>query len=105
MKERKKMADLTSRKHKHLTQDECLEIQDCLNHGLSFKAIGKRICNNVSKSTIYRHLKRGYLSVSPLDFPRIVKFKVIMTLNFIFCNFLVGFLLDDKTSLEVAENY
>jgi IS30 family transposase len=29
----------------------------------------------VSKSTVYRHLKRGYLSVSPLDFPRVVKFK------------------------------
>jgi len=29
----------------------------------------------VSQSTIYRHLKRGYLSVSPLDFPRVVKFK------------------------------
>jgi len=29
----------------------------------------------VSKSTIYRHLKRGYLSASPLDFPRVVKFK------------------------------
>lgn len=29
----------------------------------------------VSKSTVYRHLKRGYLSVSPIDFPRVVKFK------------------------------
>jgi IS30 family transposase len=29
----------------------------------------------VSKSTVYRHLKRGYLSVSPMDFPRVVKFK------------------------------
>jgi len=29
----------------------------------------------VSKSTLYRHLKRGYLSASPLDFPRVVKFK------------------------------
>jgi IS30 family transposase len=30
----------------------------------------------ISKSTVYRHLKRGYLSVSPLDFPRVVKFKM-----------------------------
>lgn len=29
----------------------------------------------ISKSTVYRHLKRGYLSVSPLDFPRVVKFR------------------------------
>lgn len=29
----------------------------------------------VSKSTIYRHLHRGYLSVTPIDFPRVVKFK------------------------------
>jgi IS30 family transposase len=104
----------------------------------------------VSKSTIYRHLHRGYLSVDKLDFPRIVKFKqrrsrpqehipkgikigrthadflaytkengisswvemdtvigrvggkVIMTLDFTFCNFMVGILLDNKTSAEVA---
>ncbi len=30
---------------------------------------------NVSKSTVYRHLHKGYLSISPLDTPRIVKFK------------------------------
>lgn len=30
---------------------------------------------DVSKSTVYRHLHRGYLSVSPMDLPRIVKFK------------------------------
>jgi IS30 family transposase len=29
----------------------------------------------VSKSTVYRHLKRGYLSVSPVKFPRVLKFK------------------------------
>lgn len=29
----------------------------------------------VSKSTLYRHLHKGYLSISPLDTPRIVKFK------------------------------
>lgn len=29
----------------------------------------------ISKSTAYRHLHRGYLSVSKLDFPRVVKFK------------------------------
>lgn len=29
-----------------------------------------------SKSSAYRHLKRGYLSVSQTDFPRVVKFKL-----------------------------
>ena len=29
----------------------------------------------VSQSTLYRHLKQGYLSVGPIDFPRVVKFK------------------------------
>ena len=29
----------------------------------------------VSKSTIYRHLHKGYLSVAAIDFPRVVKFK------------------------------
>ena len=29
----------------------------------------------ISKSTVYRHLHKGYLSVGRLEFPRIVKFK------------------------------
>jgi len=29
----------------------------------------------VSKSTVYRHLKKGYLSANVVEFPRIVKFK------------------------------
>jgi IS30 family transposase len=29
----------------------------------------------ISKSTVYRHVKAGYLSVGSMDFPRIVKFK------------------------------
>jgi IS30 family transposase len=104
----------------------------------------------VSKSTVYRHLKRGYLSVAAVDFPRVVKFKprrtkpseyvpkaaklgrtyedflsfteengltvwaemdtvigriggkVIMTLHFTLCDFMVGFLLESKNSAEVT---
>jgi IS30 family transposase len=41
-----------------------------LYHILQTNALG------VSKSTVYRHLRRGYLSVSALDFPRVVKFKL-----------------------------
>jgi len=110
-------------------------------------------CNDlgVSKSTIYRHLHKGYLSVTQLDFPRVVKFKprntkksdyipkevkrgrtyadfldfiaendiskwvemdtvigrvggkVILTLDFTFCNFMPGILLDNKTAAETTE--
>lgn len=104
----------------------------------------------VSKSSVYRHLKRGYLSISSLDMPRVVKFKprkhkaefkipkamkvgrthsdflayieinkieswvemdtvigrvggkTIMTMHFTSCNFMIGFLLDNKTSAEVT---
>jgi len=30
---------------------------------------------SISKSAVYRHLHKGYLSVSAIDFPRVVKFK------------------------------
>jgi transposase, IS30 family len=117
-----------------------------LYHIMQTKELG------VSKSTLYRHLKRGYLSVSPLDFPRVVKFKTrkqnpdgyvpkalkvgrthddflayilennisswvemdtvigriggkaILTLDFTFCNFMAGILLNDKTAVEAAHN-
>ena len=261
------MTSINLKKNRHMTLDERIEIQDCLNHGMSFKAIARRIgkdpttvskevkkhleiseddvrrtdiygkpiapemcpallkppfvCNScekkrvrckyrkqlyhakkaqkeyeallsesregiplskesfyemdrmlsegvkrgqhlyhimqtkelgVSKSTVYRHLKRGYLSVSPLDFPRVVKFKerkqkangyvpkalrtgrtyddflsytlennisswvemdtvigrvggkAILTLDFTFCNFMAGILLNDKTAAETARN-
>lgn len=106
---------------------------------------------SMSKSTVYRHLKLGYLSVASLDFPRVVKFKqrrlhasayvpkavkvgrthedflayidqndisswvemdtvigriggkVILTFHFTFCNFMLGFLLENKTSSEVTQ--
>ena len=105
----------------------------------------------VSKSTVYRHLKRGYLSVSSVDFPRVVKFKprqkrvgqyipkalkagraygdfldyieregipswvemdtligraggkVILTLDFTFCNFMPAFLLPNKTAAAASQ--
>jgi len=106
---------------------------------------------SVSKSTVYRHLNKGYLSASAVEFPRVVKFKarrtrpaiyvpkalkvgrtyddflayideneitswvemdtltgrvggkVILTLDFTFCNFMFGILLENKSSHEVAE--
>jgi IS30 family transposase len=104
----------------------------------------------ISKSTLYRHINQGYLSVSRIDLPRAVKFKprkaqymeyipkslkigrtfedftlfreengvvswvemdtvigrtggkVILTVDFTFCNFMAGLLLDNKTSAEAA---
>lgn len=105
---------------------------------------------NGSKSSVYRHLHRGYLSIGAIDLPRVVKFKprkkkpskyvpkfakigrtyedfqcfladnninqwvemdtvvgrvggkLILTLNFSFCNFILGFLLENKSSASVA---
>lgn len=30
---------------------------------------------SVSRLTLYRYVKKGYMDVAPIDFPRIVKFK------------------------------
>jgi len=105
----------------------------------------------VSHATVYRHLHKGYLSVSKIDFPRVVKFKkrkqhrenyipkaakigrtyddflsyigennlsswvemdtvigriggkAILTLDFTFCNFMFGLLLNDKTASEASQ--
>lgn len=104
----------------------------------------------VSISTVYRHIKKGYYSISPIDLPRMVKFKarrcrhadriptelksgrlfddyvdfkadnpnlpetqldtvigriggkVIMTIHFISSDFMIGLLLDGKTSAEAS---
>ena len=62
-----------------LTKESFYEIDRTLSEGVKR---GQRLYHimqsrslGVSKSTVYRHLKRGYLSVSPIDFPRVVKFK------------------------------
>jgi IS30 family transposase len=138
-----------------LNKDEFYEIDRIITSGIKS---GQRIYHimqtnkiKVSKSTIYRHLNRGYLSVSRIDLPRAVKFKtrrpkradyvpkaakigrtyddfrshieetnitswvemdtvigriggkVILTLDFTFCNFMVGLLLEDKTAAEMTE--
>ena len=138
-----------------LNKEEFYEIDsivsDGINRGQHLYHIMQTNDIGVSKSTIYRHLKRGYLSVGALDFPRVVKFKarrhgppeyvpkaakigrtyddfqafvqengirswvemdtvigriggkVIMTLDFTFCNFMAGILLENRTALEVAD--
>ena len=53
------MSDLNSKKNKHMTFDDRHEIQQCLDHGMTFKAIAARIGKDqttVSKE-VKKHLK------------------------------------------------
>jgi len=50
-------------------------ISDAIKKGQRLYHIMETYDLGISKSTAYRHLHRGYLSVSKLDFPRVVKFK------------------------------
>ena len=50
-------------------------VSDGIKRGQRLYHIAQTHDLGVSKSTVYRHLKLGYLSVSPTDFPRVVKFK------------------------------
>lgn len=43
-------------KGKHLTSDQRIEIQECLSHGMTFKAIGKRIGKD--QTTVSKEVKR-----------------------------------------------
>lgn len=44
-----------TKKHKHLTLDDRLEIQECLTKGMTFKAIGRRIGKD--QTTISKEVK------------------------------------------------
>jgi IS30 family transposase len=55
MKE-EKMADLISKKNKHMILDDRIEIQDCLNHGMTFKAIAQRIGKD--QTTVSKEVKK-----------------------------------------------
>jgi len=58
------MPDKIEKKHKHLTLDEREEIQGCLNHGVTFKAIGQRIGKD--QTTVSKEVKRHLVS-QPLE--------------------------------------
>ena len=47
--------ETTTKKHMHLTLDEREEIQGCLNHGMTFKAIGQRIGKD--QTTVSKEVK------------------------------------------------
>jgi len=50
------MPDKECTKFKHLTEEERLEIQQCLDHGMTFKAIGKRVGKD--QTTISKEVKK-----------------------------------------------
>jgi hypothetical protein len=58
------MPDKTTKKHKHLTYADREEIQGCLNHGMTFKAIGQRIGKD--QTTVSKEVKRHLVS-QPLE--------------------------------------
>ena len=65
-----KMSDINSKKNKHLTIDDRLEIQECLNHGMTFKAIAKRIGKD--QTTVSKEVKK-HLSMKEEDVKRFDK--------------------------------
>jgi len=56
------MTDLKPKKHKHLTFDDRLEIQQCLDHGMTFKAIAARISKD--QTTVSKEVKKHITAAS-----------------------------------------
>lgn len=56
------MSDLTTKKQKHMNFEDRLEIQTCLDHGMTFKAIAKRIGKD--QTTISKEVKK-HIVVNP----------------------------------------
>ena len=61
------MANTNSKRNKHLTLDDRIEIQDCLYHGMTFKAIAQRIGKD--QTTVSKEVKK-HLEVSADDVKR-----------------------------------
>jgi len=61
------MPDLKTMKHKHLTLDDRQEIHECLDKGMSFKAIAKRIRKD--PTTVSKEVKK-HLAIQPLSVRR-----------------------------------
>ena len=56
------MTDLKAKKNKHMRLDDRVEIQSCLDHGMTFKAIGKRV--DKDQTTISKEVKK-HITVNP----------------------------------------
>ena len=50
------MSDITSGKNKHMTLEDRIEIYECLNKGMTFKAIGRRIKKD--QTTVSKEVKK-----------------------------------------------
>ncbi len=61
------MTNTETQKNKHLTMENRIEIQDCLYHGMTFKAIAKRIGKD--QTTISKEVKK-HLDVAVDDVTR-----------------------------------
>lgn len=59
------MSDLITAKNKHLTLEQRIEIQDCLLHGMTFKAIARRIGKD--PTTVSKEVKRN-LTVKQVNY-------------------------------------
>jgi DNA-binding NarL/FixJ family response regulator len=59
--EEETMTSKEQKKGKHLTLDERIEIQECLNRGVNFKAIAKRI--EKDQTTVSKEIKLHRKSV------------------------------------------
>jgi IS30 family transposase len=60
------MSDLKSIKNKHMTLDDRSEIQTCLDRGMTFKAIAKRIAKD--QTTVSKEVKK-HITVNTNDIP------------------------------------
>jgi len=58
-----KMSDLITKKNKHMTFDDRHEIQMCLDHGMTFKAIAARIGKD--QTTVSKEVKK-HIKVTPV---------------------------------------
>lgn len=61
------MTDFIVTKNRHLTRDARMEIQQCLDHGMTFKAIGRRVGKD--QTTISKEVKK-HLTVRPAPYVR-----------------------------------
>ena len=61
------MTNTNSTAKKHLTLNDRIEIQDCLYHGMTFKAIGERICKD--QTTISKEVKKHIQTHTPPNCP------------------------------------
>jgi IS30 family transposase len=59
--------DTKNKKNLHLTQEDRIEIQECLSHGMTFKAIGQRIGKD--QTTVSKEVKK-HIEVVPTSVKR-----------------------------------